>query len=137
MRTTDRRLTFDEDAENYRSARPAYPERVYEILAARFDLRLGTRVLEVGPGSGQATRVLLDHGAEVTAVELGERFAAQLRTELAGRPLRVVVGDFATVDVEPDAYDLGVCATAFHWLDAATAVRRFARSIRPGGGLAI
>ncbi|WP_433315626.1 class I SAM-dependent methyltransferase [Micromonospora sp. CA-269861] len=133
-----RRGSFDEDPDNYQAARPGYPRRVYEVLA-ECGLRPGARVLEIGPGTGQVTRPLVDAGASVLAVELGGRLATRLRTNLTGHDVTVVVveGDFATVALPDDTFDLAVCATAFHWLDAGAAVRRLARLVRPGGGLAV
>jgi SAM-dependent methyltransferase len=132
-----RRETFDADPDNYARARPGYPERVYDLLRAHAGLGPGSRVLEIGPGTGQVTGRLLDAGAEVVAVELGTRLAATLRRARPDRRLTVVEGDFATVDVPPGPYDLAACATAWHWLDHAVAVPKLARLVRPGGWLAV
>ncbi|WP_235437528.1 methyltransferase domain-containing protein [Micromonospora sp. RV43] len=106
-----RRGSFDEDPDNYQAARPGYPPRVYEVLA-ECGLRTGARVLEIGPGTGQVTRPLVDAGASVLAVELGGRLAARLLTNLAGHDVTVVEGDFTTVPLPDDTFDLAVCATA-------------------------
>lgn len=54
----------------------------------------GDRILEVGPGTGALTRLLLDRGAQVTAVELDRRLCALLREELGGREgFRLIEGD--------------------------------------------
>ena len=132
-----RRATFDEDVDNYELARPEYPSRVYHVLTRRCGLVPGARVLEVGPGTGQATRHLLGHGARVVAVELGAALAARLRRNLAGSGLNVIEGDFTEVELPAGTFDLAVCATALHWLDAATAIPRFGRLLRPGGWLAV
>ncbi|MFG1885968.1 class I SAM-dependent methyltransferase [Micromonospora sp. NPDC049102] len=70
-------------------------------------------------------------------MELGGRLAARLRTNLADRDVTVIEGDFATVALPDGTFDMAVCATAFHWLDTAEAVRRLASLVRPGGGLAV
>ncbi|MEU0077263.1 methyltransferase domain-containing protein [Micromonospora tulbaghiae] len=111
-----RRGSFVEDPDSYQAARPGYPRLVYEVLAD-CGLRPGARVLEIGPGTGQVTRPLVAAGASVLAVELGGRLAARLRTNLAGRDVTVIEGDFATVALPDGTFDLAVCATAFHWLD--------------------
>jgi hypothetical protein len=56
-RDEGRRL-FGADPAGYDFARPGHAERVYEVLVERCGLRPGTSVLEVGPGTGQATRRL-------------------------------------------------------------------------------
>jgi len=132
-----RRTTFDEDPDTYAAARRDYPTQVYRALVQRCGLGPGTRVLEIGPGTGQATRHLLAAGAHVTAVELGPALAGRLRRDLGGTALTVVEGDFATVTVPDAGFDLGACATAWHWLDPAVAVGKLGRAVRPGGWLAV
>ena len=52
--------TFDEVAELYDRARPGYQPEVFDDLVALAGLRPGARVLESGPGTGQATRTLVE-----------------------------------------------------------------------------
>lgn len=108
---------------------------------ARCGLGRGTAVLEIGPGTGQATRPLLAHGATVTAVEVGPALAARLRDQLGRARLTVVLGDFPnalpTVALPAGGFDLAVSATAFHWLDAGEAIPALARVVRPSGWLAL
>ncbi len=132
----ERRLSFDRDAPSYDS-RPSYPPEIIDALRRDGGLAPGCRVLEIGPGTGQATVPLLAAGARVDAVELGPALAAHLRTRVPGEHLRVVVGAFEDVDLEPAAYDLVVAATAFHWVPADTGLRRAADALRPGGRLAL
>ena len=54
------RSLFGLDPAAYDSARPGHAARVYEILVERCGLEAGTHVLEVGPGTGQASRRMLD-----------------------------------------------------------------------------
>ncbi|MER5895917.1 methyltransferase domain-containing protein, partial [Streptomyces sp. NPDC001876] len=67
---------FDEDAELYDRARPGYPPELYDGLAELAGARPGSRVLEVGCGTGQATVPLAGRGCRITAVEAGARMAA-------------------------------------------------------------
>ncbi len=73
----DLRLGFDGDADRYARARPGYPAEAFDDLAATVDLGPGSRVLEIGPGTGQATRDLARTGASTTAVEIGAQLAAR------------------------------------------------------------
>ncbi len=74
--------------------------RVPERLVREFSPRPGEAVLEVGPGRGVLTRLLLDAGARVLAVELDAGLAAALRTDLSGETrLRVVQADILETDV--------------------------------------
>jgi SAM-dependent methyltransferase len=97
----------------------------------------GTRVLEVGPGTGQATVELLARGADVLAVEPGPRLAAHRSQDLGGERWRVVVDFIENVPLADSSIDLVVSATAFHWVHADVALPRLARALRPEGWLAV
>jgi SAM-dependent methyltransferase len=132
-----RRLSFNRDAAGYAAARPPYPARVYEILTNECGLRPGCRVLEVGPGSGQATCELLARGASVVAIEPGDNFADLLARSYGGPSLRIIRSDVEHADLGPGPYDLIVAANSFHWIDAPRALARLAEVLRPGGWLAV
>jgi SAM-dependent methyltransferase len=132
-----RRGLFSSDVAAYEIGRPGYPERVYELLGQVCGLGPGTEVLEIGPGTGQATGLLLDRGASVTAVELGAELAARLEAKYAGRKLSVELGAFEEVPLTPQSFDLIVAATSFHWVQPDVGLRRCADVLRPGGWLAL
>jgi SAM-dependent methyltransferase len=97
----------------------------------------GLDVLEIGPGTGKATRSLLDAGARVTAVEYGPRLAEFLRQHLGREyPLTVLDGSFENVQLPASSFDLVVAATAFHWIDPAVRVDKSLGLLRPSGVLA-
>ncbi len=63
-------------------------------LIAAADVRPGDRVLEVGPGTGSLTELLLEAGAAVVAVEIDRGLAEIIAERLAGRPrLTLIQGD--------------------------------------------
>lgn len=132
-----RRGLFSSDVEAYEDGRPGYPDRVFELLRERCGLGPATQVLEVGPGTGQATGPLLDAGATVTAVELGPDLAARLREKYADRPLEVEVGAFEDSTFAANSFDIVVAATSFHWVPTEVGLRRAATILRPGGWLAL
>jgi SAM-dependent methyltransferase len=124
------RAPFDRVAELYDRARPTYPSDLIDDVAA-----LGPRVLEIGPGTGQATRALAERGAQVTAVELGKSLA-----ELARRNVpqaEIVNADFERWDPESADFDAIVAFTSFHWIDPVLKYVKAARLLRPGGALAV
>ena len=132
-----RRSLFSSDVVAYDLGRPGYPDRVYELLRQHCGLGPGTAVLEIGPGTGQATGRLLDEGASVTAVELGVAMAARLEAKYAGRNLTVEIGAFEEVALEPQSFDLIVAATSFHWVPADVGLERCADLLHPGGWLGL
>ena len=131
------RAIFDEAAELYDRARPGYPAALFDDLAEVTPLRPGSRVLEIGPGTGQATLPLADRGYRVVAVELGADLAAVARRKLAGFPnVEVVTAAFEDWPLPAEPFDLVLAATAFHWIDPAVRVDKVADALRPGGSLA-
>ncbi|MER7372547.1 class I SAM-dependent methyltransferase [Streptomyces lanatus] len=130
------RRTFDEDAERYDRARPGYPTELYDELAELAGVGAGSRVLEVGCGTGQATVPLVGRGCRVTAVEAGARMAAVARRKLGGA-VEVVTAEFESWPLPGEPFDAVVSATAFHWIDPAVRVGKSADALRPGGALAV
>ncbi|MEU9337013.1 class I SAM-dependent methyltransferase [Streptomyces sp. NPDC048290] len=128
---------FDEDAELYDRARPGYPAALYDDLAELAGAGPGSRVLEVGCGTGQATVPLVRRGCRVVAVEAGARMAAVARRKLAGTDAQVVTADFETWPLPAEPFDLVLAATSFHWLDPALRMARAADALRTGGALAV
>jgi len=132
-----RRALFSASAEAYRDGRPGYPPEVFEHLRSFCGLSPGCRVLEIGPGAGQATGPLLDAGASVFAVEVGEELGVLLRAKYEDRELEVRVGEFETVDLPSEPVDLVAAATSFHWVPPQLGLDRVAGVLRPGGSLAL
>ncbi|MFG3255165.1 class I SAM-dependent methyltransferase [Streptomyces sp. NPDC048172] len=132
------RDTFDEDAELYDRARPRYPAALVEELARHIAPAPGTRVLEIGPGTGQLTVPLAELGCRITAVERGPRLAAVARRNLAPYPrARVEAAAFEEWPLPEGGFDAAVAATSFHWLDPEVRVRKLAEALPPGGTLAL
>jgi SAM-dependent methyltransferase len=128
------REAFGLNPASYHSSRPDYPEWIYQTLRSRCGLDQGTVTFEVGAGTGTATRRLLDLGADpLLAVEPDSRLADFLRKNNPDPALRVLVSAFEDVELEDSAFDLGVSATAFHWLEEDAALTKIARLLRPGG----
>jgi SAM-dependent methyltransferase len=131
------RETFDEVAEVYDRARPRYPTAVVGALAARGGLSTGSRVCEIGPGTGVLSVPLARRGYAVTGVELGPAMAAVATRNLAPYPdCRVRTGNFETW-LPPAPFDMVVCAASYHWLDRATRLDRTADALRDDGTLAV
>jgi SAM-dependent methyltransferase len=127
---------FDRIPEVYDRIRPQYPPALYDELFTR--LPEAPEVLEIGPGTGQATIELLSRGARVTAVELGPNMAAFLRRKFEGNPaLSVINAGFESADLPRARFDLVLSATAFHWLDPAVRLSKPAELLGTGGIIAV
>jgi SAM-dependent methyltransferase len=126
------REAFGADPATYDSVRPAYPDWVFDELVERGALRPGAVTFEIGAGTGIATRALLAHGVHpLTAIEPDARLAAFLRAVCPVADVRVAA--FEDCPLDRAAFDLGFCATAFHWLDEERALAKIAAALKPGG----
>lgn len=131
------RRLFGSDPAAYDRARPGHPDRVYDVLVERCSLAPGTAVLEVGPGTGQATRRLLELGADpLVTVEPDPALAAYLADALGARiELSVVALEDAALP--KGFFDLTVAASSFHWVEEALGLATVFEALRPGGWLAM
>lgn len=122
---------FDAVADEYHQARPTYPAGIYDVLEEELGGLTGARVLDIGAGTGIASRQLLDRGATVIALDLAEQM---LRHALASSPTPAVVrADGAVIPLRRSCADLACFAQAWHWFDVASAAPELARVLIPGG----
>ncbi|MGW5363863.1 class I SAM-dependent methyltransferase [Actinopolymorpha pittospori] len=126
---------FDGVADAYRRSRPAYPDAAVDALVSGLGLASGGHVVDLGAGTGVFSRLLANHGFEVTGVEP----SAAMRAHIAG-PGRVTphAGEAEATGLRSGCADAVVAATAWHWFDAARAIQEVRRLLRPGvGGLGL
>src|SRR5262245_51620911 len=132
------RRTFDEVPDLYDRARPGYPAGLYDDLISLAGLGEGGCVLEIGCGTGQATRALAERGLDLVCIELGAGLAAVARRNLEQYSrVRVVHGDFETWEPDDADFDAVVAFTAFHWIDPSVRYARSAQLLRDRGSLAV
>jgi SAM-dependent methyltransferase len=134
-RDAGRRL-FGTDPAGYDRARPGHAKEVYETLRDRCGLRHGSKVLEVGPGTGQATRRLLELGAgPLVALEPDPSLAEYLRARFGGR-IGIRPTTLEAAELEDD-FDLAAAASSFHWVEEDVGLARLRDALRPGGWVAL
>ena len=135
MNVTER---FSNRVENYRRYRPSYPAGVIDLIRETAGLRPGAAVADVGSGTGILTRLLLDVGWEVYAVEPNAPMRQAAESDLGAH------ARFHSVDASAEATGLPgasveaiTCAQAFHWFDRDAAHAEFARILKPEGWMFI
>jgi trans-aconitate methyltransferase len=125
---------FNEVPELYDRVRPAYPDALFADLVAITGMGRWSPVLEVGCGTGQATRSLAALGCSVTAIEPGAGLAALARRRLAAFPnVEVENSTFEEWDDGGRRFDVLVAAAAWHWVDPSIGWRRAHEVLHPGG----
>jgi SAM-dependent methyltransferase len=130
------RTSFNRVASLYDQYRRGYPLEVVDQIVDAAGIRPGDHLLEIGPGTGQLTRPLLERGMRVTAVELGPDLAAIARRKLGGFPdVHIHVAAFEDWGLPSEPFKAVVSATAFHWLDPRVRATKAAHALEPGGRL--
>lgn len=130
--------TFNADAQLYHSARPRYPEELFDALIETTRLAREAKMLEIGPGTGQATESLARRGYSITAIELGSNLARITGEILKPYPrVEVINGAFEDVELPSEFFDLVYAATAFHWLKPEAQFAKPFRILKAFGHLAI
>lgn len=133
-----RRKGFDSNALLYNAIRPRYSAKVFETIAGMTNLAKNSKLLEIGPGTGQATKYFAENGYDITAVELGANLAVLARKELASFPkANVITGSFEEVKLPRASFDLVFSATAFHWIKPEYKFKKTHALLKPRRYLAI
>lgn len=125
-----RALSFGAVAMAYERFRPGYPEDLFDVVATYAGKPVQT-ALEIGSGTGKATRLFAEHGVEVTATEPDAAMLAELRKAV---PASVKTVQAAFEDLRPgESYGLAYAAAALHWTRAEGRWPRVAALLEPSG----
>ncbi|GGS84365.1 class I SAM-dependent methyltransferase [Streptomyces chromofuscus] len=128
--------SFNSVAAQYAANRPSYPPALFDAIEELAGCRLaGARVVDVGAGTGIATALLHDRGADVVAVEPGDGMSAHFRRTRPDIP--IVRGDGNALPLADACADFITYAQAWHWTDPSRALPEAFRVLRPGGALAL
>lgn len=129
---------FDEVAAEYDRHRPMYPDELVDQACRVAGIGDGDRVLEIGCGTGQLTRSLLDRGLHVTVLEPGENLIALARRNLEGAgAVEFLNARFEDASCPQNHFRAVFSAAAMHWIDPKVSWRKIADVLVPGGTLAL
>jgi SAM-dependent methyltransferase len=127
---------FRTAAAHYLDGRPAYAERLIQLVVRHCGLRPEHRVLDLGCGPGQLAKAFAPFAATVTGIDPE---AEMLRLARQDAPANVTF-------IEGSSYHLGddlagvrlvTMGRSFHWMDRAATLRRLDRLVAPGGSIAL
>lgn len=117
----------------YERFRPGYPAELFDTVQTYAGRPIRT-ALEIGAGTGKATRLFAERGVSVTATEPDAAMLAELQAHV---PATVKIVHAALEDVQPEqTYDLVYAAAALHWTDPASRWSRIAALLEPGATFA-
>ena len=127
---SDRALSFGAAAEAYERFRPGYPVELFDVVMTYAGQPVRT-ALEIGAGTGKATRLFAERGVAVTATEPDGAMLAELRKHA---PASVRTVEAAFEDLRPGpSYGLVYAAAALHWTNPEGRWSRVTALLEPGG----
>jgi SAM-dependent methyltransferase len=127
----ERSRLFGQEAQRYDRCRPRYPDAVIDdLLGSKPE---GLDVLDVGCGTGIASRLMAEREVRVLGVELAPRMAEIARSH----GIEVEVGAFEDWEPAGRTFDRVTSAQAWHWFDLPVATAKAASVLQPGGRLCL
>ncbi len=134
----ERRFTFDAIAERYSAVRPSYPKELLDDVVEESGPLPGRKILEVGCGTGLATRLFAETGSDILALDPGAQMIEAARKGLAGHSnIRFVTTTFEDWQLEPEKFSLVISAQAWHWVAPEVRFAKAAAALVPSGTLAV
>jgi SAM-dependent methyltransferase len=134
----EQRFTFDQIASVYRLARPDYPEALIDDVISYAGVQPNDKVLEVGCGTGQATKSFARRGLPILATDPGSDMLRGARESLAGfSNVEFLETTFEAWRPERETFRLIIAAQSWRWVSAEVRFAKAAEVLAPDGSLAV
>jgi SAM-dependent methyltransferase len=125
---------FSDRVENYVRYRPGYPTAVIDLLRKECGLQPSHIVADIAFGTGAFTRLLLENGNSVFAVEPNPEMREMGMHQLDRfERLVAIAGTAEETTLRSASVDFVTAAQAAHWFDLPRARAEFVRILRPEG----
>lgn len=134
----DFRKTFDTIPEQFDKWRPRYCDELFDTIIKYAQIDKNKSVLEIGLGTGQATKPFLETGCDYLAIELGENFVEFTKNKFGSYSnFNIVNGDFETYDFDNHKFDLVFSAATIQWIPEKIVFPKIYTLLKNGGTLAM
>lgn len=125
---------FSNRVDSYLKYRPSYPNEAVNYLYDIVGLRSNSKIADIGSGTGIFSKLLLERGSHVMAVEPNEAMRVASEQMLESNPnFQTISGSAESTGLPDQSVEFIVCAQAFHWFDHLKAKTEFRRILQPGG----
>lgn len=110
--------SFDKFAQTYDDVRPKYPKQLYKDIKNFCSISQNTNLLEIGTGSGIATKAIAELGSQIVTVEPGDNLIKVAQSNLSNfNNIKFVCDTFENCKFKDQQFDIILSATTFHWLE--------------------
>ena len=122
---------FSDRVDDYVKYRPGYPTAVVEALARAHGFAPPAAIADLGAGTGISSRLFLDAGYEVFAVEPNAPMRSAAERDGSRYPkFHSIAGSAEATTLASSSVDAVLAAQAFHWFDHAAAKSEMSRILR-------
>ena len=127
---------FDKRAAEYSKYRPSYPMMILGILESEIRFSPDTIVADIGSGTGLLSKLFLQNGNIVYAVEPNDQMRSFAEQSLSSFPrFHSIRGKAEHTTLMEDSVDLVAVGQALHWFDPRLSTREFSRILRSEGSV--
>lgn len=119
---------FTQQSDAYRRSRPAYPAELLDLLITEAGVQAADPVADFGAGTGIMTRLLVERGFAVSAIEPNSSMSGEGELPEACW----LAGTFEASGLKDESQRWAIAAQAFHWADPPRALPELRRVLQPG-----
>jgi len=128
---------FNQTADYYDKFRPSYPRDIIDALIKETGIKEGSKLLEIGAGSGKATELFIDKEFNILCIEPGDDLVKIGNKRFEGRSIRFETARFEDYDLPSRYYDVIFSAQAFHWVPQPIGYEKCSFTLKDKGHLAL
>ncbi len=129
---------FSDRVENYIKFRPSYPTEILDFLSSELGFSNSSLVADIGSGTGLLTKIFLENGNSVFAVEPNKEMREAGEKILTEFPkLKSIDGTAEETTLTENSVDFITAGQAFHWFDIVKTKIEFKRILKPNGFVAL
>lgn len=127
---------FNQMVDYYDIYRPGYPKDIINAIIKKANLVAGSKLLEIGSGSGKATEQFTGNGFEMLCIDPGVDLVKRGNERFKGNSIKFIVSRFEDYSAPPEYFDVIISAQAFHWIPLPDGYEKCAGTLKNKGHLA-